>query len=155
MDFTTFHYPDCIQNCIHSLTSIAEKKKVTFQCRLPSQCLISADYFWLSQAVENILKNAVEHTPVGSSVYVSLEESEREAVLVISDSGKGIPVQELHFFFVFTAAASANQDMASGFLMAQDIVKAHHGTLSARNLPEKGSSFILSLPIFSGGKIYH
>ena len=156
MDFTTFHYPDCIQNCIHSLTSIAEKKKVTFQCRLPSQCLISADYFWLSQAVENILKNAVEHTTVGSSVYVSLEESEREAVLVISDSGKGIPVQELPLIFLrFHRGSVSKSGYGIGLSMAQDIVKAHHGTLSARNLPEKGSSFILSLPIFSGGKIYH
>ena len=118
-------YPDCIQNCIHSLTSIAEKKKVTFQCRLPSQCLISADYFWLSQAVENILKNAVEHTPVGSSVYVSLEESEREAVLVISDSGKGIPVQELPLIFLrFHRGSVSKSGYGIGLSMAQDIVKA-------------------------------
>lgn len=90
MDFTTLNYPDCIQGCIRSLTSLAEKKNVSFACRMPAQCLISADAFWLSQAIENLLKNAVEHTPSGTSVQISLEESEKHVVLTVADSGKGL-----------------------------------------------------------------
>lgn len=156
MDFTTFNYPDCIQGCIRNLTSIAEKKKVTFQCQMPAQYLISADYFWLSQAIENILKNAVEHTPAGSSVQVSLEESDRNVSLIISDRGKGIPVQELPLIFLRFHRGSVNKSgYGIGLSMAQDIIKSHHGTLSARNLPEKGSCFLLSLPLFPGGKLYY
>lgn len=156
MDFTTFNYPDCIQRCIHSLTSIAEKKKVSFKCQLPAQCMISADSFWLSQAIENLLKNAIEHTPSGTSVQVTLEESDRNVLLTISDSGKGIPIQELPLIFLrFHRGNISKSGYGIGLSMAQDIVKAHHGTLSARNLPEKGSSFLLSFPLFLDGKIYH
>lgn len=155
MDFTTLNYPDCIQGCIRSLTSLAEKKNVSFACRMPAQCLISADAFWLSQAIENLLKNAVEHTPSGTSVQISLEESEKHVVLTVADSGKGVPVQELPLIFLrFHRGRISKAGYGIGLSMAQDIVKAHHGTLSARNLPEKGCSFLLSLPLFLDGRIY-
>lgn len=155
MDFTTLNYPDCIQDCIRSLTSLAEKKNVSFACRMPAQCLISADAFWLSQAIENLLKNAVEHTPSGTSVQISLEESEKHVVLTVADSGKGVPVQELPLIFLrFHRGRISKAGYGIGLSMAQDIVKAHHGTLSARNLPEKGCSFLLSLPLFLDGRIY-
>lgn len=156
MDFCSFNYPDLIQDCISSLSSLAGKKNVTFQSHIPQHCPISADYFWLLQAVMNIMKNAVEHTPSNTSVSIDLQDFHNTVLLTISDSGKGVPIKELpEIFLRFHRGSASKSGYGIGLSMAKDIVEAHHGALTVKNLPDKGCSFLLSLPQFLEGKVYH
>lgn len=148
-------FPELITQCIHTLSPIAEKKLVTFQTDLPAELSISADAFWLSQAIENLLKNAIEHTASSTCIQVALFEKNQQVHLKITDCGDGIPYEELPQIFIrFHRGNATKAGYGIGLSMAYDIIKAHHGSLTAGNANPNGAWFLIVLPQFFRGKIY-
>lgn len=144
-----------ICSCIEHLKIFAERKNVHFQIESPSHLIVVRDYFWLSQAVENLLKNAVEHTKEGSLISLVLQEEKGAAQISIRDYGDGIPPQELSKLFRrFYRGSFSKTGYGIGLSMAWDIVHAHHGTLTAGNCKDTGAWFLLSLPLLGDSRIY-
>ncbi len=111
----------------------------------------------LGQVVMNLLANAVRHTPTDGRVDVVLGTSDDQATVVITDTGEGIPADELEAIFDrFHRADSARcrQDGGGsglGLTISRAIATAHGGTLVAfSDGPGRGSSFRLTLPIAGG-----
>lgn len=153
MEKLDFHKLIC--NCIEHLTIFAEKKNVTFSIESPPTLFLLGDYFWLSQAIENLLKNAVEHTRKNSSVSLVLKEKEGNAHLYIRDYGSGISPQELSKLFRrFYRGDFSKTGYGIGLSMAWDIVHAHHGILTAGNCKDTGAWFSLSIPLLCDSRIY-
>lgn len=153
MEKLDFHKLIC--DCIEHLTIFAEQENVHFQVESPSSLFLSGDYFWLSQAVENLLKNAVEHTKEGSFVSLVLKEEKGTALLYIRDYGNGIPPHELSKLFRrFYRGGFSKTGYGIGLSMAWDIAHAHHGTLTAGNCKDTGAWFLLSLPLLDDSRIY-
>lgn len=155
MKMETLDLYELICICIEHLTVFAEKKNVTFQIEGLSSLSLSGDYFWLSQAIENLLKNAVEHTKEGSPISLILKEENGSAHLYIRDYGNGLPPQELSKIFRrFYRGGFSKTGYGIGLSMAWDIIHAHHGTLTAGNCEDEGAWFSLSLPLLSDSRIY-
>ena len=124
------------------------------------------DALWTAEAVENIMKNCLEHTPAGGEVRVSAREDALAARILVEDTGPGIAPEDLpHVFERFyrgmhdalTASfASVSGDGASaparlegfgiGLSLAQAIVSAQGGTLRASNRVEGGARFEITFP---------
>ena len=101
------------------------------------------------QVASILLDNAVKYTPDGGSVTVSVEERGGGVALAVSDTGVGIPEDQLPLVFerFYRAdAARAEEGVGLGLSIARQIVEAHGGTIEARSNLGVGSTFVLLLP---------
>lgn len=92
----------------------------------------------LRRAVENVTRNAIRYAPPESEVEVSLEATEREAVVRVRDSGPGVPEEQLSrifdpFFRVENSRDAKQGGVGLGLAIARRAVAVHSGTLSAEN----------------------
>jgi len=106
----------------------------------------------LRSALNNILQNAFKYTPAGGQVQLEAKAtSAGELEVLISDTGPGIPEDELPLIFDrFFRGSSAAEGTGIGLAIAKDIVKAHSGSISATSTPGKGSVFCVKIPGMGG-----
>jgi two-component system sensor histidine kinase BaeS len=125
--------------------------QVTFQRRL-EPALVQADPGRLHQVIVNLLSNALKFTPAGGQVTMTLTRGGGQARLEVGDTGPGIPASDLpHVFDRFWRAAQARQTPGSGIglAIADELARAHHGTIEASSQPGNGTLFTLVVPLSS------
>ncbi len=101
------------------------------------------DLNWTSEAIINILKNCVEHTPTGGVITISFTENALFTEIVIADNGKGIPKAELPYIFKrFYKGKNANEDSVGiGLALAQSIITEQNGTIDVMSEEGRGTQF--------------
>jgi two-component system sensor histidine kinase CpxA len=124
-------------------------------CRIaldaPASVHLRGDAELLRRAFENVLRNAVRHSPAGSPIEVSLRTSPKDVTIAIRDYGPGVPEELLSqifkpFFRVESARDSASGGVGLGLAIAQRAVALHHGKLEARNM-KPGLQITVELPV--------
>lgn len=108
----------------------------------------------LRRALDNVLQNALDHTPPERSVDVGLGLDGDWLVLTVEDDGPGVPDDLLpHLFEPFFRAdpSRAGQGWGLGLAIARDIVSAHDGTIAADNAPDRGLRVSVRLPVLAVG----
>ena len=108
----------------------------------------------LQRALDNVLQNALDHTPPGKSVHVSLALVDGSIQLDIADDGPGAPdglLQQLFEPFFRADKSRGGKGWGLGLAIARDIVNAHDGSISACNRSEGGLQVTIRLPVFIGG----
>ncbi|MBR7010232.1 MAG: HAMP domain-containing histidine kinase [Oscillospiraceae bacterium] len=103
------------------------------------------DPAWTAEALGNLLKNCVEHTPEGGSIRVTARKTPIFTELTVCDSGPGIDPADLpHLFERFYRGKNADEhSVGIGLALARQIVTEQNGTLRASNSPEGGASFTM------------
>src|SRR5918911_3334628 len=114
------------------------------------ELVVTADPRRLRQALENLLANAIRHSPEGGAVEVELAAERREggawAVLSVADQGPGIPPEVRPRLFQRFSAGPGSVGLGLGLYLAQRITAAHGGTLTADPSTRRGARFVVSLP---------
>ena len=108
---------------------------------------LSCDALWISEAVGNIVKNALDHTGAGGRINISWERSAVITKLVIEDNGTGIYPEDLFYIFKRFYRSRFSQDtqgIGLGLPLAKTIVELHGGTISAVSALHAGTTFTLS-----------
>ncbi len=113
---------------------------------------VSADPIRIRQVVENLISNALTHTPDGGSVQVDVRKLEETAIVRVKDSGVGIDARDLpHVFDRFWRGDSSRTRETGGsglgLSISQAIVHAHGGTITAWSQPGQGAIFTASIPL--------
>ncbi len=101
------------------------------------------------QVASVFLDNAVKYTPVGGNVTVGVVERDDQVELVVSDTGVGIPEDQLPLVFerFYRAdAARAEEGAGLGLSIARQIAEAHGGTIEIESKVGEGSTFVLVIP---------
>lgn len=103
------------------------------------------DLSWSVEALSNILKNCMEHTPAGGTITATCRENTIFTEIIIEDNGPGFSSQDLpHLFERFYKGENASdQSVGIGLALARMIVSQQNGTLKAENRLEGGARFIL------------
>jgi two-component system, OmpR family, sensor histidine kinase BaeS len=111
--------------------------------------LVDGDGTRLRQVLGNLLSNALRFTPEGGSVEVRLSAAGSSAELQVSDSGPGIPEDELPRVFdrFFRGRQAGEAGSGIGLAVVSELVRAHSGSASAGNLPRGGAVFTVILPL--------
>ena len=126
-------------------------------CRLTvtpdsERTLVLGDPNLLQRAFDNVLQNALDHTPPGQPVIISLKAVGQRLVVGITDSGPGVPEHTLnHLFEPFYRAdkSRGGKGWGLGLAIAHDILGLHDGTIEAFNGDQSGLVVRLILPVFS------
>jgi signal transduction histidine kinase len=108
----------------------------------------------LEQALQNLVANAIRHTPVGGQVSVTARRDDETCLLTVEDSGSGIPDEHIgrifdRFYKVDQSRTGTEMPSGSGLGLSivQAIVQRHHGTVAASNVPGGGARFEIRLPL--------
>ncbi len=131
-----------------SLARRFEAAGLTLDRRLAASPIL-ADPHWLHQVITNLLTNALKFTPAGGHVTVSTGPSGADAILQVSDTGPGIPAEDLpRIFDRFWRGQQAAQVSGSGIglAVAAELAQAHDGRLTASSQLGRGTEMTLTLP---------
>jgi signal transduction histidine kinase len=130
--------------------SRAEQADRLFNMKSSEDALqVLANETQLRQVVLNLLENALKFTPQNGSISLHLERSEGEARLTISDTGIGIPPEDIpHLFERFHRGRNASEYAGNGLGLAivKAIVTRHKGTVTVQSDPGQGTQILVSIP---------
>lgn len=146
--------PRIISKAIESVQTHATRKDVELLTSVKEPLgLVYGDEGTLVEALVNIIGNAIKYSRLGSEVLVQAEGKDNDILISVSDTGVGIPEEELPFIFNdFYTAKSAPKDARGsglGLAITRRIIEAHDGFISVESELGKGSTFVIRLPVHS------
>ncbi|MGM9985980.1 MAG: ATP-binding protein [Bacillaceae bacterium] len=114
--------------------------------------LIRIDPDRIEQVVTNLIDNALRHLDEEGTVWISIEQKQDKIAIVIRDTGCGIPEQDLPYVFnrFYKADKARTRGRAGtglGLAIVKNIIEAHKGTVSVHSELNKGTTFIIHLPM--------
>lgn len=103
------------------------------------------DMYWTIEAISNILKNCMEHTPFGKTIRINTTKNPVYTEIVVSDSGEGFDEKDLGRIFerFYKGKNSSDSSYGIGLALARQIINQQNGTIKAENSINGGASFII------------
>lgn len=108
------------------------------------------DRDWLSEAIGNIVKNALDHTQKGDAIHIEWRMLPSTVQIAVKDTGCGIHPEDLHHIFkrfYRSRFSKDTQGIGLGLPLAKAIIEAHDGVIEVESELGIGTSFIVNLPI--------
>jgi two-component system, OmpR family, sensor kinase len=138
--------------------SVLAREKLQLKVGEIDQVLVSGDPDRLKQVLVNLVGNAIQYTPTGGDIVLSLSKSDNQAKLTISDTGPGIPAEDLpHVFERFYRGEKSRsrsldgKGFGLGLSIAYWIIKNHNGRIDVNSHEGRGTTFCIWLPLAEGG----
>lgn len=139
---------DVVASAADLLRPMADDRGSTIRVD-PVPAAVIGDADRLHQVAVNLIANAVKFTPAGGAITIRTGSTGTSAHFEVVDNGPGIPDQDLpHVFERFWRGANGDKASGSGIGLAvvAELVAAHHGTVTAENVPGGGVRFTVTLP---------
>lgn len=150
------HLSAVTQEAIAAVGAIAREREVTLiQTRTTERgsLQLPADPTLLRRLLENLLLNAIHHSLRGERVWIGLERLPEEALISVSDRGRGFEEASLpHLFERFYQADPERRGSGLGLYLCRQIAEAHGGSIRARNLAAGGACLEVLLPLPRGAE---
>lgn len=110
--------------------------------------LVSGNGKLIARAIENIVRNALRFSSEGQTVRIALNRQHNAYTVTVRDQGRGVPEHQLEAVFkpFMQSAGGDGEGFGLGLAIAQRAIRAHHGTISARNMAEGGFEIRVALP---------
>ncbi len=146
-----------LRETVEAARPLAAPKRITLALDGPEEpCPVLGDRHLLVRAVENLLDNAVRHTPEGGRIIVRWFQRDGMVVFAVADTGPGIAAQDLpHLFTPLYRGEGARGRQSGGaglgLSIARRILRAHGGDLTAANAPSGGAVLTGTLVVSSRG----
>jgi heavy metal sensor kinase len=153
LNFQEVNVRDLLTELSSDVEALAQEKAVTFNLGPMDNLTVKGDRLKLRQLFLNILDNALRYTPGGGTVSGSLVRKNGNAYVSVSDTGMGIPAEDLPFIFdrfyrVDKARSRSDGGLGLGLAIANSIAKLHGGKIEVESQVGKGSTFHIILPMF-------
>lgn len=134
-----------VQKAIEPLELMADVKDVELLLNIDENIYLVCDAHWTMEAVSNIIKNCLEHTPEGGRVAIIGEQNNLSTNIYIRDNGEGIDREEIsHIFERFYKGKNASENSVGiGLALSRQIVMQQNGTIDVKSEPGKGTEFHL------------
>lgn len=146
--FEQDHYPvsEVVEKAVQNLRTRAECEGKTLEIRGGEET-VYCDLQWTSEAVLNLVKNALDHTEEGGHIRISWSESPGMLRLNVADDGAGICPEDYHHIFkrFYRSKNSLDtQGIGLGLPLAKSVTEGQGGTISVKSVRGEGTEFIIS-----------
>lgn len=149
LNLEQFSLPDLVEGVVQLYEFVAEEKGIVVETDLPQQLVVRGDRMRLSQAVANLLDNAIKYSPKGGTVGISVSEEGGRAVVTVHDQGSGISETDLPHIWdrLFRAELSrTTPGMGLGLSFVKAITAAHGGCATITSYGKEGATFRIEIP---------
>lgn len=159
IEMRTLSFKRLVENTLSFVEAKAKAKGILIGCEIaPSIDQIQGAEVYLEETLSNLLANSVRYTPSGGRVSLIAQDNGETILIKISDTGIGIPKDELpKVFDEFYRASNAKEierdGTGLGLAMAKQVVQRHQGKIWVKSEEGRGSTFSILLPkvVASGG----
>jgi len=153
-NFTGVNLAKLITNLSTDAAVLCQEKGLNFRLAQTQDLVVKGDEARLREIFMNLLDNAIRYTPSPGAVFVSLRHEGQMAVLAITDTGIGIPAEDIPFIFerfyrVDKSRSRAEAGSGLGLAICKHIVQAHGGKIEVESQVGAGSTFSVWLPLQS------
>jgi len=152
-DYHPLEINNIIKACVMSNYDYAERKGIDLKYSpAPDSLKVAASEFRLLQIMENLIGNAMKYCPRGSTVNVITRREGDELFVEVMDNGPGLQEDDFPKLFIKHATLS-NQPTGNetstgvGLALCKQLIKLDNGNIGARNNPDAGVTFWISLPV--------
>jgi signal transduction histidine kinase len=141
-----------VRASVESAKPTAAAQGVLIESQLDDQAaMVRGDATRIGQAIDNLLSNAIKFTPRGGNVTITVTDDDKNIFVRLTDTGMGIPANELdqlfsRFFRASTATRAAVPGVGLGLTITKAIIDAHGGDLDVESEVGIGTTFIVRLP---------
>jgi signal transduction histidine kinase len=135
--------------------SLAEKKQIELKLKIDADLPnITVDSDRFMQVLDNLVTNAIKFSYPNTTVTISTRKINDNVEISVADQGQGIPEDEISKIFKEFSKTSVRptageKSTGLGLAIAKKIIEAHHGTISVASEVGKGTTFIITLPLFN------
>jgi heavy metal sensor kinase len=153
-NFTEVNLGKLISNLSTDVEVLCQEKGLSFQLGQPQDLVVKGDEARLRELFMNLLDNAIRYTPAQGIVSVSLRREGQMAVVAVTDTGVGIPAEDIPFIFerfyrVDKSRSRAEGGSGLGLAICRHIAEAHGGKIEVESQVGVGSTFSVWLPLQS------
>jgi two-component system, OmpR family, sensor kinase len=144
---------DLVHDVAQELRPAASAAGVSLSADVPPEAvLVRIDVALIQRVLENLLSNAIRHTPCGGRVKLSVGRSPTAATVCVADTGRGIRPEDLPRVFdrSFRGYDASREDRTGaglGLAIAKRVIELHNGRISADSTPGAGARFSFELPL--------
>ena len=141
-----------MEDIIKRMTPLAAAKQIQIHYCKEKDVLAEADEMKLTLAISNLVDNAVKYTPEGGSVTVVLDADHQNAFITVSDTGIGIPEDEINRIFERFYRVDKTRDRETGgtglgLSITYATVMMHNGSIKVNSKEEEGTSIQMRIPL--------
>ncbi len=149
--FESFSLDELVQDVLQKFRLAAEKKKVNLRMDIADDLpAAQADIGLTERVFDNLIENALRYTPPDGSIIVSAENKNTRIRVRVSDTGQGIPPEEIPHLFdrLFYRERRSREDAGSGLglVIARRILELHGSTIEVTSAVNAGTTFTFFLP---------
>lgn len=135
---------DCIMESVDSIELAAKKKEIDIEIRADKKTVAAFDRKWTTEALFNILDNAVKYTPHKGKIRITVEESELFTKIVVEDTGIGIGndhINDIFKRFYREPKVHKKPGIGIGLYLSRQIISSQGGFIKVKSREGEGSSF--------------
>jgi two-component system sensor histidine kinase/response regulator len=157
-DFAPVSVQAAIARAVESVQTHATRKDITIIDSAPAALpAVLGDETILTEALVNLVGNAVKYTHAGGRVAVSAAVEAGQVVVSVADTGIGIAAEDVpsvfDAFYRGKIGSDAEAGCGLGLALTRRIIEAHHGTISVESEVGKGTTFTVRLPVHTAERI--
>ena len=135
-----------INKTIEPIRIPLELKNINLNVSCSNDIKVNVDVNWTTEALINILKNAMEHTLENGNINIVCNDNPLYTMISISDDGCGISKKDLpHIFERFYKGMSNKESIGIGLNMSKKIIESENGNISVKSKENEGTTFIIKL----------
>jgi signal transduction histidine kinase len=145
LDIESIEAGTLVADAIASYQALAARSNITLTATADTGSLL-ADPLRLHEVLANVIANAIRHTPAGGTVAVTATSSPTGWLFLVSDTGTGIPAEQLPLIFERFAKGADSHGTGLGLSIARELVRAHGGEMKASSIVGQGTTIEFSIP---------
>jgi two-component system, OmpR family, sensor histidine kinase CreC len=150
VDFTQVDLRAVLDDAVEQARNIAAQRRIEIHCEPGAKMPVSGERFLLSQAIGNLLQNAVEFSPPGEVVSVEIQQETAATVVSVGDRGPGIPAfameKVFERFYSLPRPDTGRKSSGLGLSIVREIARLHGGDVSLENRVGGGACAAFRLP---------
>ncbi len=156
LHFEPFSMAELLHDVAQKFKLEAERKNIHIETRITAEApFVSADIALIERVLENLIENAIKYTEEGGTIAVGLGHIGQQVVTCISDTGQGIPEQDLpqifdRFYRVEKHRKTSSEGTGLGLAITQRILQLHNTVINVDSTLNKGTTFTFPLPVVDG-----
>lgn len=137
-----------IRSALHPFLISIDLHNISLKLHVPENMSLEGDFNWLSEALQNIIKNCIESSGDNGTIEISCEDNPLYSGINIHDSGSGFDKKDLNCLFdrYYRGKDTQTAGFGIGLALCRTIIMRQGATVTAKNHPEGGALFVIRFP---------